>query len=313
MSRIPVTRSRALSEIIEFVLLLGMVFLVRTYGFGLYQVPSGSMETTMLKGERFFADKFSYAVLTKPRRGDVIAFNEPRYQYSSNPLKRWCQYYVWGPSNWTKRIIGEPGDHIKGVIEDGKPVIYCNGQKLDEPYLNQYPIVAEYKENVASIVDQIDTMARRGFEQGREDEILSYKSFDPNIPWDTQPFYRIDPKRIKYDPMTGKPEVRNPKEPIAPLSSEPLRSFGRRWNGTDEFEISLGEDEYWLMGDNRRGSGDSRFFGPIHRTKNYIHAKILYRIWSVDSDAWLWVFDLIQHPIDFFSRVRWNRFFERVH
>ncbi len=313
MSRIPVVRSRALSELIEFVLLLGIVFLVRTYGFGLYQVPSGSMETTMLKGERFFADKFSYAVLTKPQRGDVIAFNEPRYQYASNPLKRWWQYYVWGPSNWTKRIIGAPGDHIKGVVEDGKPVIYRNGEKLNEPYLNQYPLIAEFKENSASIMDQIDTMARRGFEQGREDEIITYKSYDPNVSWEQQKFYRIDPKRIVFNRVTGQPEVRNPGEPIVPVGNAPLHSSGRYYNGTDEFEITLGEDEYWVMGDNRRYSGDSRFFGPIHRTKTYIHAKILYRIWSVDSDAWFWLFDLIQHPVDFFSRVRWNRFFERVY
>lgn len=312
MSRIPVVRSKALSELIEFVLLLGIVFLVRTYGFGLYQVPSGSMETTMLKGERFFADKFSYAFLTKPQRGDVIAFNEPKYQYSSNPLKRWWQYYVWGPSNWTKRIIGAPGDHIKGVVEDGKPVLYRNGEKLDEPYLNQYPLIAEFKENATSFVDQLDTMARRGFEQGREDDI-SFKSFEPGVPWEKQKFYRIDPKRIVMNRMTGQPEMKNPGEPIAPVSVNPLPSNGRYWNGTDEFEVTLGEDEYWVMGDNRRYSGDSRFFGPIHRTKTYIHAKILYRIWSIDSDAWFWLFDLIQHPVDFFSRVRWNRFFERIY
>jgi signal peptidase I len=312
MSRIRVVRSRALSELIEFVLLLGIVFLVRTYGFGLYQVPSGSMETTMLKGERFFADKFSYALLTKPQRGDVIAFNEPRYQYSSNPLKRWWQYYVWGPSNWTKRIIGEPGDHIKGVVEDGKPVIYRNGEKLDEPYLNQYPLIAEYKENSTSLVDQIDTMARRGFEQGREEEI-SFKSFEPNVPWDKQKFYRIDPKRIVMNRLTGEPEMKKPGEPIAPISNSPLPSSGRYYNGTDEFEVRLGQDEYWVMGDNRRYSGDSRFFGPIDRNKTYIHAKILYRIWSIDSDAWFWLFDLIKNPMDFFSRVRWNRFFERIY
>lgn len=312
MSRIPVVRSRALSEFIEFVLLLAIVFLVRTYGFGLYQVPSGSMETTMLKGERFFADKFSYAFLTTPQRGDVIAFNEPKYQYSSNPLKRWWQYYVWGPSNWTKRIIGAPGDHIKGVIEDGKPVIYRNGEKLDEPYLNQYPIIAEYKESGTSIVDQLDTMARRGFEQGREDAV-SFKSFEPGVPWEKQKFYRINPKRILVNRMTGDPEMKNPGEPIAPASVNPFPTSGRYWNCSDEFEITLGQDEYWVMGDNRRGSGDSRFFGPIHRTKTYIHAKIQYRIWSIDSDAWFWLFDLIQHPVDFFSRVRWNRFFEKVH
>ena len=29
------------------------------------------------------------------------------------------------------------------------------------------------------------------------------------------------------------------------------------FNGTDEFDVYLGADEYWLMGDNRLGSTDS--------------------------------------------------------
>ena len=45
------------------------------------------------------------------------------YDYSSNKLLNWWQMYVWGPENWTKRIIGVPGDHVKGVIEEGKPVV----------------------------------------------------------------------------------------------------------------------------------------------------------------------------------------------
>jgi len=48
------------SSIAEFIALLMIIFLIRTIGFGLYQVPTGSMETTMLVGERFFADKFTY-------------------------------------------------------------------------------------------------------------------------------------------------------------------------------------------------------------------------------------------------------------
>jgi signal peptidase I len=310
MSRIKIVRSRALAEVVEFALLLTVVFLVRTYGFGLYQVPSGSMETTMLKGERFYADKFSYAFLSTPQRGDIIAFNEPRYQYSKNPIRRWVQYYVWGPSNWTKRIIGAPGDHIKGVIEDGKPVVYRNGEKLNETYLNQYPLVAEFKGDSTSVMDQLDSMARRGFDQLRDEEV-SYKSYDPNVSWEEQKFYRINPNRIVMNQVTGLPEVKNPGEPIAPARGD-MVGRTRHWNGTDEFEVKLGDDEYWVMGDNRRYSGDSRFFGPIHRNKTYIHAKILYRIWSIDSDAWFWLFDLVQHPIDFFKRVRWDRFFQKV-
>ena len=40
--------------------LLLIVFVVRSFVFGLYQVPSPSMETTMCVNERFLAEKFTY-------------------------------------------------------------------------------------------------------------------------------------------------------------------------------------------------------------------------------------------------------------
>ena len=75
----------------------------------------------------------------------------------------------------------------------------------------------------------------------------------------------------------------------------------------DEFDVTLGENQFWMMGDNRLGSYDSRGFGPVE--SKMIHGKILFRIWSIDSNEGWWIFDLIKHPIDFWKRVRWSRFF----
>src|SRR5579871_1420774 len=96
-----------LATIKELAGLLLIVFLIRTFGFGLYQVPTGSMETTMLVGERFFADKLSY-LFRKPERNEIIALNEPTFKYSDNNIVRLYQEYVgwpiwpWGPVNFTK-------------------------------------------------------------------------------------------------------------------------------------------------------------------------------------------------------------------
>src|ERR1700737_1004605 len=88
--------------------LLLIVFLIRTFGFGLYQVPTGSMETTMLVGERFFADKLTIW-FTPIKRGDIISFNDPVYDYSDNYFMNMYQRYVGGtPWAWIQYFMGQP-------------------------------------------------------------------------------------------------------------------------------------------------------------------------------------------------------------
>lgn len=289
----------------EVVVLLIVVFVIRTIGFGLYQVPTGSMETTMLVGERFFADKLSYW-FTKPKVGEIIAFNDPVFPYSKNRLNRLFQEYVWGPSNWTKRVIGIPGDHIKGVIEDGKPVIYRNGKRLEEPYINTYPLIRVFKIDIA----ELKNLLRRGASAENMAGLVVLKSFDPAKPYDQQPFYTIDPRRI-ISLGNDDADLLYPGTPLRPekeLGALPDES--NYWTRSDIFNVHLGPNEYWVMGDNRLGSQDSRFFGPLDG--RLIHGKILFRLWSQDSDESWWIVDLVKHPIDFWKRVRWSRFLQRI-
>lgn len=267
-----------------FFIILPIAFAIRTFLFGLYQVPTGSMEPTLLVGERFFADKLSYW-FRSPRRGEIIAFNEPRYPYSSNPLvKLWQMYVSWNVSNWTKRVIGVPHDHIKGTIENGRPVIYINGKKLEENYINKYPLIGVWKYSHYSNPDS--------FKEMENDKEL--KTFDPKLPWDKQPFYKVDPSRIILN---------NLAEPYIfwPFVPEPKK---------DIFEYKLAENEYFVCGDNRRGSSDSREWGILNGS--LIHGRIIYRIWSMDSDEQWWFIDLIKHPIEFWYKVRWSRCFQWV-
>jgi signal peptidase I len=311
------------SSITEFLFLLMVVFLIRTFGFGLYQVPTGSMETTMLVGERFFADKLSYN-FRRPRHGEIISMNDPEFKYSKNPATNLFQHYVWGPSNWTKRVIGIPGDIIKGVIEDGKAVVYRNGEKLNEPYINKYPLIRSFKQDPALLMQQIERevqQATRGYQPDRNavdlyvmqrlaQEVSSPRSYDSSVPYDKQPFYRTQTNRVVRDEQ-GNPELIVPGEPLMPKNGKLTPDETRNnWNGSDVFYIKLGHDEYWGMGDNRLGSHDSRFFGPIKERE--IHGRILFRIWSMDSDESWWIVDLIKHPIDFWSRIRWSRWLQFV-
>jgi signal peptidase I len=259
----------------SLIVIIPIVFLIKTYIFGLYQVPTCSMENTMLVGERFFADKLT-PFFRAPQRGEIIAFNHPLYNYSKNPIINWYQRYVdLTIVSWTKRVIGIPGDHIQGKIEDGKPVIYRNGEKIDEPYVNKYPIVELYKPELVE---------NNNFGKG-----LVRRTVDLTKKWDDQPFYRINPVEIARAKQYTLKNIYYPTD----------------YKDEDVFDVHLGDNEYWAMGDNRRGSWDSRGWGVLKG--NLIHGRILFRLWSSDSDESWWILDLIKHPIDFWRRMRWSR------
>lgn len=265
----------------SLIVILPIVFVIRTWGYGLYQVPSGSMETNMLVGESYFADKFSF-LFSKPKRGDIISFDQPDYPYSEHPFMNWLEHYVMvigGPQNWTKRVIGIPGDHVQGKIEDGKTAVYLNGKKLDEPYLNQYPLVPTTMKLSAS----------------------GWKSYNKNYAYSDQPFYYMNGMIVKAAQKMweaqGFPSEQKPGTPLDGILK-----------GSDVYDVHLKEGEYWVMGDNRLGSYDCRGWGfPLK--ESYIRGKIVFRIFSIDVQGDSIIWDLLTHPISFWSRVRWSRFF----
>jgi signal peptidase I len=273
-------------EVLQFALLLLLVFVLKTWGFGLYQVPTGSMETTICTGERFFADKFT-VLFRSVKSGDIITFLDPTYSYSSNPIKYAWQKYIWGPVNWTKRVIGVPGDHIQGRIEDGKPVIYINDIKRLEPYINKFPLIPLW-------TSPVNTYDQDGVPQLSNCRSYVQRSYDPTKSYTEQPFYYIDPMQIVNAPGI---------EPLL-LPQTLVR------DGKDVFDVRLGAHQFWVMGDNRLGSLDSRFWGVLD--ESLIHGKVIFRIWSVDIDDSWQIVALILHPIKFFSRVRWSRCMQLV-
>ena len=309
-------------ELKQIIFILTVVFLIRTFFFGLYQVPTGSMETTMLVGERFFADKFTY-LFSKPKHGHIISLNSPLFRYSDNKFKRLFEEYVWGPQNLTKRVIGVPGDLIEGKVEEGKPVIYRNGQKLEEPYLNKLPLLSVWKRNPRELQRSAEReglnlisqnkLSPAQFEDYLRNKVMrecSLKTYDPAVSYDQQSFYKIQESLICKD-AEGKPILIYPGTLIEePKSGNEAPADKNTWDSTDVFRVKLGENQYWLMGDNRNNSGDSRLFGPIDG--GLIHGRILFRIISLDSDDDWMIVDLIKHPIDFWKRVRWNRFLQWV-
>ena len=90
-----------------------------------FEIPSSSMEDTLLIGDHVFVNRVQFAPPTR-WVGPVVPYREIHFQdivvflHPAEP-----GLYV------VKRIIGLPGDRIH--LRDG--VVYRNGEKLNEPYV----------------------------------------------------------------------------------------------------------------------------------------------------------------------------------
>lgn len=109
----------ALSWVKTILLAAVLAALVNTFLIVNAKVPTGSMENTIMTGDRFIALRTAYWV-EEPVRGDVVVF---RYPDSPDTL-------------YVKRIIGEGGDRV--LIEDG--TVYVNGTALEEDYIAEQTI-----------------------------------------------------------------------------------------------------------------------------------------------------------------------------
>ena len=100
-----------------------IAFVLNTFIIANSEVPSGSMENTIMTGDRVIGSRLSYR-FEDPKRGDIAIFRFPDNEKI---------YYV-------KRIIGLPGETVD--IVDGKVYINGSDEPLDEPYIRE-PMIPE--------------------------------------------------------------------------------------------------------------------------------------------------------------------------
>lgn len=110
---------------------LAIVFVLRSFLFEPFQIPSGSMIPTLQVGDFILVNKFSYGIrlpvidkkiipLGDPQRGDVMVF-----KYPEDPR-----------INYIKRVIGVPGDIVTYGFDKR---LYINGKQVSESPLGEEP------------------------------------------------------------------------------------------------------------------------------------------------------------------------------
>jgi signal peptidase I len=122
----PSRRDRTKRLIIEWVVLivaaLVIAFVIKTFLFQAFYIPSASMEPTLNIGDRVLVNKLSYD-FHDVRRGDIVVFKAPPGERSA------------GIQDLVKRVIGLPGETVTERRDGNTYDIYINGRRLHEPYL----------------------------------------------------------------------------------------------------------------------------------------------------------------------------------
>ncbi len=303
----PLWRQWIEAVVVAFILAL----VVRNFIFGLYHVPTGSAEPNILVGDRIWGNKMAY-FFSKPQHGDLVIFDNPEFMYqNSSGIRYLWQRYIGfpiplfglgaGPDNWVKRVIACPGDTIEGRMENDKTVIYRNGKKLSEVYVNPYPLIKAKKDVGFFDGENFGPLPIPSFLRYAQ-KYVRY-TFDQSLSLEKQPFYSLTNNEIEKQWNTGEYNLDHPFTPSYSFD-------GYSQHCVDIFgPLVLPEGKYWVMGDSRKNSRDSRYW--LYLDKNLIHGRASFIIYSVDSEETCWIFELLKHPIDFWTKkIRWNRFFK---
>jgi len=211
-----------------------------------FQIPSESMENTLLVGDYLLVNKLCYGgagfgdhimPYQKISRRDIIVFH-----YPVDPR----QHFV-------KRVIGVPGDRLKLVNKK----VYINGKPMEEPYVH----FLEPPNNV----------------------------FRDDFPRVDVPAYGLEGKWW--------------------LQMRKLVEDG---------ELIVPEGNYFVMGDNRDDSQDSRYWGFVPQENIIGRPLVIY--WSVregDAPQPSTLVGRVEHlayaMTHMFSNTRWRRTLRLVH
>lgn len=188
---------------------IAIVFVLRSFLFEPFKIPSGSMIPTLLVGDLILVNKFTYGIRlpvinkkitqgTPPQRGDVMVF-----RYPPQPSM-----------DYIKRVVGVPGDEIA--------------------YLNKRLTVNGQPVKTTALPDFLDEDTMRYFKQ--------------------------------YDESLGAKPHRMINNPDVPAYIQGASDYAFRENcrySVEGIVCKVPEGHYFMMGDNRDNSLDSRYWGFV--------------------------------------------------
>ncbi|MFB6421858.1 MAG: signal peptidase I [Candidatus Malihini olakiniferum] len=240
---------------------LALVFVIRSFFYEPFQIPSGSMMPTLLIGDFILVEKFSYGIkdsITQttliptghPRRGDIVVF-----KYPENPSL-----------NYIKRVIGLPGDLVSYNPLSKQVTIHPAYKETD--YKNAFSVTySNLKDsNFVQTFNHPDTHESGGFH---------------SLPLGQE--------------KTGGVRMRACQEMlgdvshsilVVPGAQDQLRMYYQQsYQPLSTWLVPSGY--YFMMGDNRDNSADSRYWGFVPEKNLVGRAIIIWMNFEKQEGQWL--------------------------
>lgn len=251
--------------------LLAVLFLINFVGQS-YIIPSGSMKSTLEVGDFVIGNKMKYGIGTpyipwievpiatdsdnnghiiegpRPENGDIVIFRYPKDT----------------KVHFVKRSVAVPGDKL--FIEDKHLYISFKDQELMNKYVSEGYETRTLKGLGTFIKNPYSKTKQIRHEPKINKELLSRYLTDQVM------FNEEDRKQVQL----AKSLLNFPNE----------NSFGLGWDIVKSEEgilvVDVKEDQFFMLGDNRENSHDSRFWGPV----NYKHVEgtPIFTWMSIDWD-----------------------------
>ena len=274
---------------------------------------------------------FRFPGVSKIEKNDIVVFNWPVdtvYKFFDKS-KRKADKPIDKKSNYVKRCQGTPGDTLQikeGVVfingkqlvlpERAKPqysyTVTTNGSTFDETYLLKELHVTDYHQQIAATTYIFSALTEESATRLKSNPIVT--NIIRNVSHDAEPtvFPQISNNWNKdnygpiYIPQAGKRidlTVGNLpfyKRIITEYEANELKVNGTEIsiNGKPTNSYTFKQDYYWMMGDNRHNSEDSRYWGYV--PENHIVGKPVFIWMSLDPNT------------KGFAKIRWERMFTTV-